>query len=96
MVDTLTPAARDKGLQSLDGWSLDATGDAITRTVKFKGFGEAFAFMTRVALEAEKAGHHPDWSNSYDSVTITLSTHDAGGLSAKDLALAQAINAILG
>ena len=59
-------------------------------------FSEAFGFMARVALAAEKAGHHPDWSNSYDTVTITLSTHDAGGLSAKDIDLAKAISAIAG
>jgi 4a-hydroxytetrahydrobiopterin dehydratase len=62
---------------------------------KFKTFSEAFAFMTRVALAAERAGHHPDWSNSYNTVTIRLSTHDAGGLSDKDIALAEAIDKLL-
>ena len=95
MVDKLSEAAREKGLRSLKGWVYDAASDAISRVFKFKDFSEAFGFMGRVALAAEKAGHHPDWSNSYNVVTVRLSTHDAGGLSAKDIALATAIDAII-
>ena len=95
MVEKLSDGQRETALRGLDGWVYDATSGAIARAFKFKDFSEAFAFMTRVALAAEKAGHHPDWSNTYNSVTISLSTHDAGGLSAKDIALAQAIDKLL-
>ena len=96
MVEKLNDAQREAGLRDLDGWIYDgAGGGAISRVFKFKDFSEAFAFMARVALAAEKAGHHPDWSNSYNKVTISLSTHDAGGLSDKDIALARAIDRLL-
>lgn len=95
MVEKLNDAQREAGLRGLDGWVYDEASSAIARVFKFKDFSEAFAFMARVALAAEKAGHHPDWSNSYNSVTISLSTHDAGGLSDKDLALAKAIDKLL-
>lgn len=87
--------ALEDGLKNLNGWVYDEPAGALRHAFKFKDFSEAFAFMSRVALAAEKAGHHPDWSNSYNSVTITLSTHDAGGLTDKDIALAKAIDAIL-
>ena len=96
MVEKLKAAERDAALQGLNGWILDEGGGAISHVFKFKSFSEAFGFMTRVALEAQKADHHPDWSNSYDTVTITLSTHDADGLSQKDIDLAQAIDKLLG
>ena len=96
MVDKLNETERKAGLRGLDGWVHDQAADAISRVFKFKSFSDAFGFMTRVALEAEKADHHPDWSNSYNTVTIRLSTHDAGGLSQKDIALAQAIDKLLG
>nr|WP_295888226.1 4a-hydroxytetrahydrobiopterin dehydratase [uncultured Devosia sp.] len=96
MVEKLNDAQREVGLRDLDGWIYDgAGGGTISRVFKFKDFSEAFAFMARVALAAEKAGHHPDWSNSYNKVTIGLSTHDAGGLSDKDIALARAIDRLL-
>jgi 4a-hydroxytetrahydrobiopterin dehydratase len=95
MVDRLDDAERAAGLRGLEGWIYDEDASAIARVFKFKNFSEAFGFMTRVALAAEKAGHHPDWSNSYNSVTISLSTHDAGGLSHKDIALARAIDELL-
>ena len=95
MVEKLNDAQREEGLRDLGGWIYDETAGAIERAFKFKDFSEAFAFMSRVALAAEKAGHHPDWSNSYNSVTIRLSTHDAGGLSEKDIALARAIDKML-
>lgn len=95
MVDKLTAKQREAALKRLNGWVYDEAKDAIHHVFKFKDFSEAFGFMSRVALVAEKSGHHPDWSNSYDSVTITLSTHDAGGLSARDVDLAKAIDTIL-
>jgi 4a-hydroxytetrahydrobiopterin dehydratase len=95
MVEKLNDAQRDEALRGLGGWAYDAAGAAISRVFKFKDFSEAFAFMVRVALAAEKAGHHPDWSNSYNSVTIALSTHDAGGLTDKDITLAKAIDKLL-
>jgi 4a-hydroxytetrahydrobiopterin dehydratase len=95
MVEKLSDAQREAGLRGLEGWVYDGVGGAIGRAFKFKDFSEAFAFMARVALAAEKAGHHPDWSNSYNKVTISLSTHDAGGLSDKDIALARAIDKLL-
>jgi len=82
-------------LADLAGWTVLADRDAIQRSFKFKDFSAAFGFMTRVALLAEKADHHPEWSNVYNRVEITLSTHDAGGLSLRDVALAKAIDALL-
>ena len=75
-----------------EGWTKD--GDAITRQFKFKDFSAAWAFMSRVALAAEKADHHPEWSNVYNKVDITLTTHDTGGLTDKDTDLAKTINAL--
>lgn len=95
MVEKLDDTQRKEALRDLDGWSYDEATAAIERAFKFRDFSEAFAFISRVALAAEKAGHHPDWSNSYSSVTISLSTHDAGGLSGKDIALAKAIDKML-
>ena len=92
MVETLTDKAREESLATLGGWRHDASAGAITRQFKFKDFSEAFAFMTRVALLAEAANHHPEWSNVYNKVSITLTTHEAGGLSAKDIELAKAID----
>ncbi len=82
-----------ESLASLPHWSLDATSTSISRHFKFADFGHAFAFMTRVALAAEKRDHHPDWSNSYDEVDITLTSHDAGGLTKRDVELALFIDA---
>ena len=81
----------DARLASLPGWARD--GKQIRRAYKFKGFAEAMAFVTRVALLAEKQDHHPDILIQYSSVTLTLSSHDAGGLTARDLKLAAAIDA---
>ena len=91
----LSPEAIAEALTRLPGWALRADGLAITRRFTFADFAQAFAFMTRVALAAEKADHHPEWSNVYNQVEITLTTHDAGGLSARDGALAQAIDKML-
>jgi 4a-hydroxytetrahydrobiopterin dehydratase len=87
---------RDAALAGLDGWTFDAAANAISRDFKFKDFSEAFGFMTRVALAAQAADHHPDWSNSYNRVSITLSTHSAGGLTQNDIALATAIDNLTG
>jgi 4a-hydroxytetrahydrobiopterin dehydratase len=94
MVAKLTPAERKAALGELTGWRLAAHRDAIERSFKFRDFVEAFGFMTRVALLAEKADHHPEWSNVYNRVEILLTTHDADGLSARDVALARAIDAL--
>lgn len=88
-----TDAERAAALASLPGWEMVSGRDAIRKRLRFSGFGEAFAFMTRVALLAEKMDHHPEWSNVYDRVEIVLSTHDAGGLTSLDIALAKAIDA---
>ena len=84
------------GLESLRGWSHDPAASAIRRSLKFRDFAEAFGFMTQVALIAEKMDHHPEWTNVWNRVEITLTTHDAGGLSERDIELAEAIDAILG
>jgi 4a-hydroxytetrahydrobiopterin dehydratase len=91
MVDRLTPEVRDAGLAELKGWTLAADGGAIARD-----FSEAFGFMTRVALAAEKADHHPEWSNVWNRVSITLTTHEAKGLTERDLALARRIDRLAG
>ena len=93
---TLGEADRDEALAGLAGWSFDAERNGIAKSFRFADFGEAFAFMTRVALEAEKADHHPDWSNVWNRVDILLSTHSAGGVTQKDVALAERIEAIVG
>ena len=95
MAETLKPDQITSARQALTGWTINEAEGKLTRTFKFKDFSEAFGFMARVALLAEKAGHHPDWSNSYDTVDITLSTHDAGGLTQKDVDLATKISALL-
>ena len=83
---------RDAALAGLDGWIYDAEARGIRRTFRFADFAEAFGFMSRVAVLAEKADHHPEWFNVYNRVEILLTTHDAGGLSARDVALATAID----
>jgi len=88
----LGDAERAAALAGLRGWTLDQEGRAITRTFRFRDFPAAFAFMTRAALTAETLNHHPDWSNSYGTVTVRLTTHSAGGLTEKDVRLAQAMD----
>ena len=92
----MTETERQEALAALPGWIHDAERDAIRKSFRFADFGEAFAFMTRVALEAEKADHHPDWSNVWNKVDILLTTHSAGGLTARDVELARRIEAIAG
>lgn len=93
MVARLTDTEISAALNELPQWQLREDGLAITRTLKFGDFAEAFGFMTRVAILAEKADHHPEWSNVYNRVDITLTTHDADGLSQRDVALARQIDA---
>ena len=88
--------AIDKALTGLEGWALAADGLSISRTFTFRNFSEAFAFMTRSALAAEKLDHHPDWSNVYKTVDVTLNTHDAGGVTALDIELAKKMNRYAG
>src|ERR1700709_561011 len=94
MVERLTAAARVSALGELTGWSEAAGRDAIARTFVFKDFNEAFGFMARAALVAEKSDHHPEWRNVYKTVEVVLATHDAGGVTALDIELAKAMNAI--
>jgi 4a-hydroxytetrahydrobiopterin dehydratase len=95
MVEQLSEAERADALDGLPDWDYDEARDAITRSFVFTDFSEAFAFMTRVALLAEKADHHPEWSNVWNRVEITLTTHDAGGLSGRDVEMAEAIERVL-
>lgn len=88
----LSKEAAAEALDGLDGWALATDGGSIRRSFGFRNFSEAFAFMTRVALAAEKMDHHPDWSNVYKTVDVTLSTHDAGGLTPLDFELARKMN----
>jgi 4a-hydroxytetrahydrobiopterin dehydratase len=90
----LSDAERDEALQALPGWSYDAANQAIRGSFRFADFSEAFAFMTRIALAAEKADHHPDWSNSWNKVEIALSTHSEGGVTRRDIDLAKQIDAL--
>ncbi|HEU4959554.1 MAG TPA: 4a-hydroxytetrahydrobiopterin dehydratase [Sphingomonas sp.] len=95
MVEHLSEAERADALDGLPDWDYVEERDAIARSFAFADFNEAFGFMTRVALLAEKANHHPEWSNVWNRVEITLTTHDAGGLSERDIELAEAIEALL-
>jgi 4a-hydroxytetrahydrobiopterin dehydratase len=92
-MDPLSKKQIKKELEQLDGWSFE--GDTITKDFSFPDFKEAISFMVRVGFEAEALVHHPDWSNVYNSVSISLSTHDAGGkVTEKDIKLAKAIEEI--
>jgi 4a-hydroxytetrahydrobiopterin dehydratase len=95
MIEQLSEEERADALDELDEWDYDEARDAITRSFTFTDFVEAFGFMTRVALLAEKADHHPEWSNVWNRVDILLTTHDAGGLSARDVEMATAIDALV-
>jgi 4a-hydroxytetrahydrobiopterin dehydratase len=87
--EKLDAAAAGEALGRLDGWAFARDGAAITKTFTFRNFSEAFGFMTRSALAAEKLDHHPEWSNVYKTVDVTLSTHDIGGLTVLDFDLAR-------
>jgi 4a-hydroxytetrahydrobiopterin dehydratase len=96
MAEKLSGEARKSALGRLKGWREVAGRDAITRTFVFKDFNEAFGFMARAALVAEKLDHHPEWSNVYKTVDVTLSTHDAGGLTDLDVKLAETMDKLAG
>jgi 4a-hydroxytetrahydrobiopterin dehydratase len=95
MVEKLPPEARAALGQDLPEWQAVEGRDAIRRAFRFRDFSEAWGFMSRVALLAEQHDHHPEWSNVWNRVEITLTTHDAGGLSARDVRLAKAIDRLL-
>jgi 4a-hydroxytetrahydrobiopterin dehydratase len=96
MVERLSDTARDMTLTPLldTGWEHDAERDAISKTFEFEDFVEAFGWMSRAALYAEKWNHHPEWSNAYNKVTVTLTTHDVGGVSQLDVKLARKMDTL--
>jgi len=96
MADRLAGEARKAALRRIKDWSEVEGRDAVTRTFTFRNFKEAFAFMTKVAEVAEMMDHHPEWSNVYKTVAVTLSTHDAGGLTELDIKLAEAMDRLAG
>jgi 4a-hydroxytetrahydrobiopterin dehydratase len=96
MSQKLTGDARKSALSRLKGWSKVTGRDAITKKFVFTDFNQAFGFMTRAALVAEKMDHHPEWFNVYKTVEVTLSTHDAGGLTELDVKLAGAMDKLAG
>ncbi len=89
MAEKLSADARTQALVGLNGWSVVDGRDAISKTFQFKSFNQAFGFMSRVALKAEKMDHHPEWFNVYNRVDVTLATHDADGVTDLDITLAQ-------
>ena len=96
MAGRLSPAERQAALKRLSGWKDVEGRDAIAKRFVFADFNAAFGFMARVALVAEKMDHHPEWTNVYKTVDVTLTSHDAGGLSERDIKLAEAIEHIAG
>ena len=96
MAARLTEAERVAALAALPNWRLASGREAIVRDYRFDDFSEAFAWMTRVAMVAERMNHHPEWSNVYGKVTVTLATHDTGGLTQRDVALAEAMDRLAG
>ena len=94
-VEQLTEEECASWLRALPKWSLVRDGNAIQRSFEFADFAEAFAFMTRIAIIAEKRDHHPEWFNVYNKVEITLTTHDAGGLSLRDMNMAKKIDKLM-
>lgn len=96
MARKLSTSERDEALSRLPEWKLTEGRDAITKSFKFKDFNAAFGFMTRAALVAEQMNHHPEWFNVWNRVDVTLSTHDAGGLTELDMKLAAAMDKLAG
>ena len=94
MAERLSAEARKSALKSLSGWKEVAGREAIARTFTFRDFNEAFGFMARAALVAEKRDHHPEWKNIYKTVEVVLATHDAGGVTGRDVELATAMDEI--
>lgn len=95
-MSAMNRAEAEAALKTLSGWTLSDDGLAIERHLRFADFNAAFAFMTRVAMQAEKDDHHPEWSNVYNRVSMKLTTHDEGGLTAKDLSLAAFVDKVAG
>ncbi len=91
-IEKFDPQTLAQHLQNLDGWTAANNREAIQNNFKFKNFNEAWAFMNRIALLAEKMNHHPEWFNIYNRVDITLTTHDAGGVSERDIKMAKEID----
>ena len=96
MVEKLSDAARAQAMGQLPGWSAVEGRDAIAKTFRFKDFNAAFGFMNRVALLAERMDHHPEWFNVYNRVEVTLATHDAGGVTERDVRMARFMDEIAG
>ena len=96
MVAKLTPKERKAALEKLKGWKKLSNRDAITKTYQFKDFNAAFGWMTRMALIAEKADHHPEWFNVYNRVDVVLTTHDADGISERDIKMAREMDRLAG
>ena len=96
MAQKLTAEVRKVSMAKIAGWSAVAGRDAIAKKFVFKDFNQAFGFMTRAALVAEKMDHHPEWFNVYKTVEVTLSTHDAGGVTELDIKLAEAMDKLAG
>lgn len=94
MAEKLTDDDRAAFLRAHPAWTHDKSRDAVSRSFKFKDFNEAFGFMTRIALAADKADHHPEWSNVYNKVDVTLTTHDADGLTKRDVAMVEFIDGL--
>ncbi len=92
MAEKLSGAERVQALGNLDGWQEVDGRDAIARSFRFDGFADAFAFMARIALAAEKMDHHPEWTNVYNRLDVTLTTHDAGGVTMRDVDLARVMD----
>ena len=95
MTDTLTGADRERLIATCPGWTLAADGKSVSANLEFANFSDAWGFMSEIAIEAEKLDHHPEWSNVYNRVAITLTTHDADGITSRDQALADRIAAAL-
>lgn len=96
VVAKIEGAALEEALLGLPNWQIETGGLAILRSFQFRGFDDAFAFMTRIALHAEKHDHHPEWSNVYNRVSMRLTTHDANGVTPRDIALARAADEAFG
>jgi 4a-hydroxytetrahydrobiopterin dehydratase len=96
MAERLTDEERAAALSELDGWSMVEGREAISKRFEFRNFNQAFGFMSRVAMQAEKLDHHPEWFNVYKTVDVTLATHDAGGLTGLDVKLAKFMNGAAG
>ena len=96
VVARLEGNARRQKLAGLNGWKEEANRDAISKEFRFADFNQAFAFMTQIALKAERMDHHPEWSNVYNRVSVLLSTHECGGLSERDIEMARFIDTLSG